>query len=268
MQTAYGISNLPEMTEDEMIDYLNKKSNEYRSMMQNLCNNLSEFKKDLTSEDIEEFKKCALDVMKIRQTAEKAAQIITVRKSNHILSIVIEITMTSLFVVSALLLYSLEQSKKFQLIDAFEGIWSKLISKIKRQIISYGKNLVMHLITFIRSIISTLSEFIHIDNYLNEFIKAIQSTNYKDFNNGFVFSKEAGAKLIQCPDILLNLASNVFRWQGDLIRYQAMILGSTDYDPCLNLYFLSCICDPTNGTSLNQMGAVASYKVSLISTFN
>lgn len=58
-------------------------------------------------------------------------------------------SMKALFVVSALIVYDLEQAKKYQLIEAFEAIWQKLISRVKMQITSFGKTIVMQLITLV-----------------------------------------------------------------------------------------------------------------------
>ena len=61
--------------------------------------------------------------------------------------------MKALYVVSALIVYDLEQAKKFQLIEAFEAIWQKLISRVKMQITSFGKIIVIQLITMVSNVI-------------------------------------------------------------------------------------------------------------------
>ncbi|KAE9550715.1 hypothetical protein FO519_006081 [Halicephalobus sp. NKZ332] len=257
LQSVFSQKDLPEMTEEEIVEYLKSVSQEFNQLIKNIHEN----KGQPTVENNEVFRACALDAMKVRQFAENAVQMIAVRKNNYILSIVTDITMKSLFVVSALLVYSLESSRKFQLIDSFEGIWQKLISRVKLQVTAFGKNVVIQLITLIRSSISTVCQFAGVDDVLGDLVKAVQGTEFKGFSQALVLPKDSPNPL-KSSETLLNFAGSAYRWQGDLSRYQAMILGSTDYDPSLKFYFLSFIFDPQNGTSLNQMGAVASYKTS------
>ena len=258
LQSLFGQNDIPEMNEEAIVEYLNGASQEFNHLIKNIY----EHKQQLTPENTEVFRACALDAMKVRQFAENAVQMIAVRKHNYILSVVTDITMKSLFVVAALLVYSLESSRKFQLVDAFEAIWQKLISRVKLQVTAFGKNVVIQLITLIRSSVSTVCQYTGVDDALGEFVKAVQTTDFRDFSQAFVLPKDS-PNPFKSSELLLTFAGSVYRWQGDLSRYQAMILGSTDYDPSLKFYFLSFIFDPQNGTSLNQMGAVASYKVNM-----
>jgi hypothetical protein len=253
LQAVFRQSILPEINETEMISYLKDSSDCFN----NSINKIISIKINSPSSN-EDFKKCALDAMKVRVFAEKAVQLLAVRKHNYVLTFVTDITMKALYVVSALIVYDLEQAKKFQLIEAFEAIWQKLISRVKMQITSFGKNIVIQLITLIRSSVTTVTEQLEFEKHIGELSKAILNTNFSDFTQAILVS--SSTSVTDIPQSLLNFSGNTFRWHGDLARYQSMILGSSDYNPSLKFYFLSFVLDPQNGTALNQMGAVASYK--------
>jgi hypothetical protein len=254
LQAVFRQSILPEISESEMISYLKDSSDSFNDSINKII-----LLKTNSPNSNEDFKKCALDAMKVRVFAEKAVQLLAVRKHNYVLTFVTDITMKALFVVSALIVYDLEQAKKYQLIEAFEAIWQKLISRVKMQITSFGKNIVMQLITLIRSSISTVTEHLEFEKHIGELVKAIINTDFADFTQGILVSSPT--IVTDVPQHLLTFAGNTYRWHGDLARYQSMILGSSDYNPSLKFYFLSFVLDPQNGTALNQMGAVASYKV-------
>uniref|UniRef100_A0AC34PZB9 DNA/RNA-binding domain-containing protein n=1 Tax=Panagrolaimus sp. JU765 TaxID=591449 RepID=A0AC34PZB9_9BILA len=249
-------SDMLEMTESELIEYLKNLSEDYNSLLQNIFDSKNTLK--ITGSN-EEFKSCALEAMKVRQQAERIVKALLVKRTNYALSIVTDIIMKSLFIVSALLVFNLEEAKKYQMIDAFEGIWQKLISTVKTHVTLFGKNVVIQLIALMRSSISKLSEYMKVDEYLDDFIKAVLSSDLSDFSKAFILP-ENSKNPFDCPENILNFAGIVYQWHGDLSRYQSMILGSTDYDPSLKFYLLSFVFDPNCGKSLNQMGAVASYK--------
>uniref|UniRef100_A0AC34FP01 Uncharacterized protein n=1 Tax=Panagrolaimus sp. ES5 TaxID=591445 RepID=A0AC34FP01_9BILA len=253
LQGVFRQSILPEITEAEMVSYLKDSSECFNDSV----NKIILLKTNYPSSN-DDFKKCALDAMKVRLSAEKAVQLLAVRKHNYVLTFVTDITMKALFVVSALIVYDLEQAKKYQLIEAFEAIWQKLISRVKMQITSFGKTIVMQLITLIRSSIVTVTEQLEFEKHIGELIRATINTNFSDFTQGILISSPT--VVTDVPQNILTFAGNTFRWHGDLARYQSMILGSSDYNPSLKFYFLSFVLDPQNGTALNQMGAVASYK--------
>uniref|UniRef100_A0A7E4W1Y3 EST1_DNA_bind domain-containing protein n=1 Tax=Panagrellus redivivus TaxID=6233 RepID=A0A7E4W1Y3_PANRE len=249
-------SEVPDIDGDQVDQHFVSAAQAFRSQLEYAFDPNTETMEN----DADTFRRCALDVMKTRQLVASAAALLPKFPNYYILKQVIDIALSALTANAVLIIHSLEHAKRFQLVDTFEQIWLQLVSEIKKNVKLFGRTIATQTITMIRGVILTVSNLAGVESVFGVLSKAVMASNMHDFVNGINVDTE-NLNLGDDPQ-LKEFAGAVYRWQGDLARYQEMIIGSTDYDSSIKMYFLSFIIDPNNGTALNQIGAVASYKSS------